>query len=91
MNLRTIPWLLAALLAASAPASVRAQERVQSAPALSVQDADIRAFIQDVARATGTTFLVDPRVQGTITLSNEEPLTEPELLGILWPPCAPTA
>lgn len=83
MNLRTIPWLLAALLAASAPASVRAQERAQSAPALSVQDADIRAFIQDVARATGTTFLVDPRVQGTITLSNEEPLTEPELLGIL--------
>lgn len=83
MNLRTLPWLFAAVLAASASASLRAQETAPPAPALSVQDADIRAFIQDVARATGTTFLVDPRVQGTITLSSEEPLTEPELLGIL--------
>ncbi|MGY0561423.1 type II secretion system secretin GspD [Luteimonas sp. A277] len=83
MNLRIAPWLLAAVFAASAPATLRAQETTLPAPALSVQNADIRAFIQDVARATGTTFLVDPRVQGTITLSNEEPLTEPELLGIL--------
>jgi len=83
LNLRTLPWLFAAVLAASASASLRAQETAPPAPALSVQDADIRAFIQDVARATGTTFLVDPRVQGTITLSSEEPLTEPELLGIL--------
>nr|WP_235604020.1 type II secretion system secretin GspD [Luteimonas sp. JM171] len=75
--------MLAAALAASAPFATSAQDATAPAPALSVQNADIRAFIQDVARATGTTFLVDPRVQGTITLSNEEPLTEPELLGIL--------
>ncbi|AOH36409.2 type II secretion system secretin GspD [Luteimonas sp. JM171] len=83
MNPRIFPWLLAAALAASAPFATSAQDATAPAPALSVQNADIRAFIQDVARATGTTFLVDPRVQGTITLSNEEPLTEPELLGIL--------
>ncbi|MFZ7095563.1 type II secretion system secretin GspD [Luteimonas dalianensis] len=79
------PWLLAAAfaLSAAAAAPARAQAAPEQAPALSVQNADIRAFIQDVARATGTTFLVDPRVQGTITLSNEEPLSEPELLGIL--------
>lgn len=79
MKPRLSPWLLAAALLL--PAALPAQDA--SVPALTVQDADIRAFIQDVARATGTTFLVDPRVQGTITLSNQEPLTGPELLGIL--------
>lgn len=53
------------------------------APALNVHNADIRAFIQDIGRATGTIFLVDPRVQGTITLSSEDPLDQEELIGIL--------
>ena len=81
MNPRLSPWLLAVALTLFVPVPLCAQDA--PAPALNVQNADIRAFIQDVARATGTTFLVDPRVQGTITLSNEEPLSEPELLGIL--------
>lgn len=55
----------------------------QETSVLNLQNADIRAFIQDVARATGTTFLVDPRVQGTVTISGDEPLSQPELLGIL--------
>ncbi|WRL52630.1 type II secretion system secretin GspD [Luteimonas sp. R10] len=79
---RFAPWLIAAGLCLAAPAALP-QDAPAPAPALNVQNADIRAFIQDVARATGTTFLVDPRVQGTITLSNDEPLSEPELLGIL--------
>ena len=29
---------------------------------LNVRDADIRAFIQDAARATGRTFIIDNRV-----------------------------
>ncbi|MCD9046066.1 type II secretion system secretin GspD [Luteimonas sp. MHLX1A] len=74
---------LAVALALATALPLAAQDGATRAPALHVQNADIRAFIQDVARATGTTFLVDPAVQGTITLSNEEPLTEPELLGIL--------
>ncbi|WP_407352258.1 type II secretion system secretin GspD [Luteimonas sp. R10] len=82
MKPRFAPWLIAAGLCLAAPAALP-QDAPAPAPALNVQNADIRAFIQDVARATGTTFLVDPRVQGTITLSNDEPLSEPELLGIL--------
>ena len=31
---------------------------------LNVRDADIRAFIQDAARVTGRTFIIDNRVQG---------------------------
>lgn len=83
MNPRFAPWLLAVGLCLGAPALPAQDTPDPPAPALNVQNADIRAFIQDVARATGTTFLVDPRVQGTITLSNDEPLSEPELLGIL--------
>ncbi|NZA26606.1 type II secretion system secretin GspD [Luteimonas sp. SJ-92] len=83
MKPRFAPWLIAAGLCLTAPAALPQDPPAAPAPALNVQNADIRAFIQDVARATGTTFLVDPRVQGTITLSNDAPLSEPELLGIL--------
>ncbi|MBB1089341.1 type II secretion system secretin GspD [Lysobacter sp. SG-8] len=60
-----------------------AQDRGTANEALNVQNADIRAFIQDVARATGTTFIVDPQVQGTVNVSREQPMSEQELLGVL--------
>ena len=31
---------------------------------LNVRDADIRAFVQDAAKVTGRTFILDSRVQG---------------------------
>lgn len=68
-----------ALLLPPAP-TVRAQD---ATPALNLQNADIRAFIADVARATGTTFLIDPRVQGTVTLSRDRDADDAELLGVL--------
>ena len=56
--------LLAALLATAAPA----QQTVN------LRDADIRAFIEDVSRATGRTFIIDPRVQGKVSVVSEQPL-----------------
>ena len=35
---------------------------------LNLRDADLRAFIELVARLTGRNFIVDPRVQGTVTI-----------------------
>lgn len=74
--------LALALLATAAPlcvpAPVAAQEQV-----LNLQDADIRVFIQDVARATGRTFIVDPRVQGKVTVASQEPLSRAELFDVL--------
>lgn len=57
----------------------------QAAPhqAMNVQNADIRAFIQDVARATATTFVVDPRVQGTVSVTRDDSMSESELIGVL--------
>ena len=41
---------------------------------VNLRDADVRAYIQDVARATGRTFIIDPRVQGKVSVVSERPL-----------------
>ena len=55
----------------------------QPAAGVTAQDADIRAFIQDVARATGTTFIIDPAVDGTVNITRDVSMDEAELLGVL--------
>lgn len=54
-----------------------------SAQGLNVQGADIRAFIQDVARVTDRTLIVDPRVRGTVSVVSDERLTRDELFQVL--------
>lgn len=49
---------------------------------LNVQGADIRAFIQDVARSTGRTFIVDPAVSGTVTVTSDRPLSRAQLFEV---------
>ncbi|TNE66125.1 MAG: type II secretion system protein GspD [Alphaproteobacteria bacterium] len=39
---------------------------------LNYRDADIRAFIDDVAAITGKTFIIDPRVRGTVNVVSTE-------------------
>lgn len=60
--------LLAMALLATAVAPAMAQQTIN------LRDADIRAYIQDVARATGRSFIIDPRVQGKVTVVSERPL-----------------
>ena len=45
---------------------------------LNVRDADIRAFVQDAARVTGQTFIVDGRVTGKVSVVTERPLSRSE-------------
>lgn len=67
--------LAAFVVQAALPVTVaQAQER----QILNVQGADIRAFIQDIARSTGRTFIVDPSVTGTVTVTSDRPLTPAE-------------
>jgi general secretion pathway protein D len=49
---------------------------------LNVQGADIRAFIQDVARTTGRTFIVDPAVTGSVTVTSQRALSRTELFEV---------
>lgn len=56
---------------------------VPSAPSaaqhvVNMRDADIRAFIQDAARVTGRTFIIDPAVQGRVSVVTDRPLSRSE-------------
>jgi general secretion pathway protein D len=81
---RSTGALLALALALQPAHPAIAQAAGSDAPqAFNVRNADLRAFIEDVARATGTTFIVDPGVQGTVNYTNDQPLGQSELLGVL--------
>ena len=45
---------------------------------LNLRDADIRAFIQDVARVTGRNFVIDSRVQGKVSVVTDRALSKSE-------------
>ncbi len=59
------------------PAAAQAQSHQ-----ITMQQADIRAFIDDVSMVTGKTFLVDPRVQGKVTISSDESLSKGEVFEV---------
>jgi general secretion pathway protein D len=64
--------LLGMMLATALATPVVAQQT------LNVRDADIRAFIQDAARVTGRTFIIDNRVQGKVSVVTDRPLSRSE-------------
>ena len=72
---------LAAILAVQAPLAAGTAQ-AQEGQTLNVQGADIRAFIQDVARSTGRTFIVDPGVTGTVTVTSDRPLSRARLFEV---------
>jgi general secretion pathway protein D len=45
---------------------------------LNFRDADVRAFIEDASRVTGRSFIVDPAVQGKVSVVTERPLSRSE-------------
>ena len=51
---------------------------LQAQHILNVRDADIRAFVQDAARVTGQTFIVDSRVQGKVSVVTDRSLSRSE-------------
>ena len=64
-----------------APTLVLALVLATAAPAqqvLNLRDADIRAFIQDAARVTGRTFIIDQRVAGKVSVVTDRPLSKSE-------------
>jgi general secretion pathway protein D len=65
--------LLLALVLLCAPLSAAHAQHV-----LNLRDADIRAFIQDAARVTGRTFIIDPAVQGRVSVVTQRPVSTSE-------------
>jgi len=81
---RILAMAAAVVIAASGPLGAAAPALAQSSPrqTLNVQGADIRAFIQDISRTTGHTFIVDPRVTGNVTVTSDRALSRSELFEV---------
>lgn len=69
--------LMALTMVLGVPMRTEAQDQV-----LNLRDADIRAFISDVSMMTGRTFIVDPRVQGKVTVISQVPLSASEVFDV---------
>lgn len=76
----TRPLLYSAAMALALAAPVATPVLAQQT--LNVRDADIRAFIQDAARVTGRTFIIDNRVQGKVSVVTDRPLSRSEYFEI---------
>jgi general secretion pathway protein D len=65
----------AARLAAGMALAIALAAPAAGQQVINLRDADIRAFIEDVARTTGRTFIIDPAVQGKVSVVADRPLT----------------
>jgi general secretion pathway protein D len=72
--------MLCCAVATAAPALAQGQE---NSAALSFVNADIESVIKAVGHYTGMTFIIDPRVKGTLTLVSEKSLTKSQAFGLL--------
>ena len=65
--------LLAFALMVAVPSTPASAQHV-----VNFREADIRAFIEDAARVTGRTFIVDPAVSGKVSVVTQRPLSRSE-------------
>ncbi len=83
MNFRLLTLSLAIAGALALPAWPTAAQPAPASGNVRMQDVELKAFIQDVSRATGTTFIVDPRVQGSVSFSRSDSMSNEDLMGVL--------
>ncbi|MFL6675498.1 MAG: type II secretion system secretin GspD [Massilia sp.] len=79
--------LCCASVAALAPAPALAQQAARApaagGAALSFVNADMESVIKAIGQYTGMTFIIDPRVKGTLTLVSEKPLSKAQAFQLL--------
>jgi general secretion pathway protein D len=88
---RSISVLVMMLIATScvtlSSSTISAQETLpkanQNAASLNFVNADIESVVKAIGHYTGTTFVIDPRVKGQITLVSEVPLTKDQAFKLL--------
>jgi general secretion pathway protein D len=68
---------------AALPAPALAQEGTGGGAALNFVNADIESVIKAVGHYTGMTFIIDPRVKGTLTLVSERQLSKAQAFSLL--------
>ena len=77
-----MPSLFARIMAVLALGAGLWAAPVSAQHTLNVRDADIRAFVQDAAKVTGRTFILDSRVQGKVSVVTDRPLSRSEYFEI---------
>ena len=85
-NLRRLGVMTAVLCALSGPAVFNpawAQDPDSDAATLNFVGADIESVIKAIGHYTNTTFIIDPRVKGTITLVSEKPVDKAQAYRLL--------
>lgn len=63
--------------------SVFAQTPAQNTADLNFVGADIESVVKAIGHYTGSTFIIDPRVKGQVTLVSEKPLTKDQAFKLL--------
>ncbi|WP_423682041.1 type II secretion system secretin GspD [Undibacterium sp. WLHG33] len=63
--------------------SVLAQNAAQNTADLNFVGADIESVVKAIGHYTGSTFIIDPRVKGQVTLVSEKPLTKEQAFKLL--------
>lgn len=86
----TAGWLRTCLLAACTAAMLmlllreaRAQDPSSNQATLNFVGADIESVVRAIGHFTGNTFVIDPRVKGTINLVSERPVTKAQAFEML--------
>ncbi|GIZ50781.1 type II secretion system secretin GspD [Noviherbaspirillum aridicola] len=74
---------LLACFIAGQPVVVHAQDPSSNQATLNFVGADIESVVKAIGHYTRTTFIIDPRVKGTINLVSEKPVTKPQALDML--------
>lgn len=64
-------------------AAANAQDASQNAATLNFVNADIESVVKAIGHYTGTTFVIDPRVKGQLTLVSEKPLNKEQAFKLL--------
>jgi len=75
--------LAAALVALPVLTPLFAQEPTENQASLNFVGADIESVVRAVGHYTGNTFVIDPRVKGTINLVSEKPVSKTQAFEML--------
>ncbi|MES2152664.1 MAG: type II secretion system secretin GspD [Pseudomonadota bacterium] len=74
---------LLSCLVAAIPVQAAQDEPPGGAAALNFVGADMESVIKAVGHYTGMTFIIDPRVKGTLTLVSEKPISKSQAFSLL--------
>lgn len=83
LSLRRIAGAAMLCCAATAFAPPALAQDNPNVAALSFVNADIESVIKAIGHYTGMTFIIDPRVKGTLTLVSEKSLSKTQAFGLL--------